>query len=154
MMRYAVDVAAKKRRGRRPGWSSAAQELVNRVFVYGSLRQGQSARSLIAEYISEARPATMLGALYALPDGYPVITEGDDTIVGELLELSDLTAALPLLDAYEGEEYSRTLRQAMLRDGTQVWSWVYITADTSILTNAVRIESGDWDEFVTEQLHT
>lgn len=153
-MSYADDVAAKKRRGRRPGWSSAAQELVNRVFVYGSLRQGQSARSLIADYLAGAQPATMPGTLYALPDGYPVITEGDNPVVGELLELSDLTAALPLLDAYEGDDYIRTLRQATLRDGTEVWSWVYTNARPELLANAVLIESGDWDEFVTETLFT
>lgn len=144
---------AESRRGaRRPGWSTAAQEVVDRLFVYGSLRSGQTARSLIAEYIARSQPATMTGALYALPDGYPVIMPGGGVVVGELLYLSDLTAALPLLDAYEGDSYERTLQQALLEDGTRVWTWVYTLGPGGSLDNAVPIPSGDWDLFVTENL--
>ncbi len=152
-MSYTFAVAA-RRRGRRPGWSSTAQELVDRIFVYGSLRQGQTARSLIAEYIGASEPATLPGTLWALPDGYPVITKGDTPIVGELIQLSDLTAALPLLDAYEGDNYSRNLQQAETRDGSKRWAWVYTVANDSLLEGGIVIESGDWDTFVTEGLHT
>ena len=149
---YIVDVAESRRGTRRPGWSTAAQEVVDRLFVYGSLRKGQTARSLIAEYITRSERATMAGALYALPDGYPVIVPGDGEVIGELLHLSDLTAALPLLDAYEGDSYERSMHQAILAGGTPVWTWVYTLGPAGSLANAVHIPSGDWDLFVTENL--
>jgi len=107
---------------------------------------------MIAEYVERSEPATTQGTLYALPDGYPVLTPGDGPVIGELLYLNDLTAALPLLDAYEGDAYSRILQQVVLRDGSKLWSWIYKAATDPTLDGGIVIESGDWDQFVADNL--
>ncbi|HEU4729735.1 MAG TPA: gamma-glutamylcyclotransferase, partial [Kofleriaceae bacterium] len=57
----------------RGGGSSA----VDRLFVYGSLREGQSARSLIAGRITRCERATAAGAIYLLPSGYSALADAD-----------------------------------------------------------------------------
>jgi gamma-glutamylcyclotransferase (GGCT)/AIG2-like uncharacterized protein YtfP len=136
-----------RRDRRRPGWSTAAQEIVDRLFVYGSLREGQQARALIAEHVKGWEPATMKGLIYAMPEGYPGLVIDDSAIVhGELVTLTDLTSALPLLDAYEGEMFSRVLRQAEVA-GTTRWSWVYQLSQPTLASTGVLIASGDWSTY-------
>ena len=134
-------------RGRRsPGWSTSRQAIVDRVFVYGSLRTGQSARPLISNHVIASQAATVRGRLFAIADSYPgYLPAAEGTVVGELVVLGDLAAALALLDAYEGEEFVRALQEAVLvADGTRVWSWCYVLASPQVAEGAPPIESGDW----------
>lgn len=115
------------------------------MFAYGTFRQGESARAMIAGHIADATPATVTGAIYAFPDGYPgIVPEGDSRVVGELLVLNDLAAAFALLDAYEGDEYERIMKKVTLENGTEVWAWIYMLTDRASVRNAVLIPSGDW----------
>jgi len=119
--------------------------VVDRLFVYGTLRTGQPARSLIAEHVAASEPATMIGRIWGFPDGYPgFMPDGDQPVVGELVTLHDLAAALALLDAYEGELFQRNLHRARSRDGGEVWAWVYVIADVAMCAQGVLIEGGDW----------
>ena len=42
---------------------------MDRLFVYGSLRTGQAARSLIANHVVESQPASADGRMFALRGG-------------------------------------------------------------------------------------
>lgn len=135
----------KGRRGRQPGWATGANDIVDRVFVYGTFRKGESARAMIAGHIDETVPASMTGKIYAFPEGYPGIVDCDDaTVVGEVLTLNDLAAAFALLDAYEGDDYERTLKKVTLENGTEIYAWVYMLKDPATIRRADFIESGDW----------
>jgi gamma-glutamylcyclotransferase (GGCT)/AIG2-like uncharacterized protein YtfP len=116
------------------------------MFVYGSLRTGQAARPLIANHVIASQAATVRGRLYAIADSYPgYLPAAEGAVVGELVVLGDLAAALALLDAYEGEEFVRALQEAVLvADGTRVWAWCYVLASRELAEGAVAIESGDW----------
>ena len=126
---------------RKPGWSTQANEIVNRVFAYGTFRSGQSARAMIAGHVTATTPCTAPGQIFALPDGKAgMVIVDDGMVIGEILELTELTAALALLDAYEGDDYERTLRQVTLADGSQVWAWCYVLANPD--------DAHDWNIFV------
>jgi gamma-glutamylcyclotransferase (GGCT)/AIG2-like uncharacterized protein YtfP len=138
----------------RPGWSSAAHAIVDRVFVYGTLRQGQTARSMIANHVVSSEPATVPGRIYAFPLGHPGLVQpypdqprGGALVVGELLRLSDLPAALALLDAYEGEDFARVLSAVTRADGSTTYAWVYVLADPASAEHGELIASGDWVEY-------
>lgn len=134
---------AKARRG--DGWSTERQEVVDRLFVYGSLRAGETARSLVAHYVARSERATGRGALYAFPDGYPGLLEkGGGPVTGEVLWLDGLAAALPLLDAYEGDDFVRVLAEVTTASGQTLWCWTYVLADESLVQEAERIADGDW----------
>jgi len=133
---------------RKPGWSTQANEIVNRVFAYGTFRSGESARAMIAGHVTATVPGTAAGRIFALPDGNPgMVLVDDGTVVGEIIELKELTAALALLDAYEGDDYERTLRQVTLADGSQVWAWCYVLANPDEARSAIPIPGGDWVEW-------
>jgi len=141
---------AEGRRGRKgAGWSTAVQAIVDRLFVYGTLRSGQAARSLIANHVLAAEPASARGRMFALPDGYPGFLPGPEgRIVGEVMTLSDLAAAFALLDAYEGEEFQRALHEVELGDGRVVWAWCYVLSSPELVEEAEPIPGGDWDAYL------
>jgi gamma-glutamylcyclotransferase (GGCT)/AIG2-like uncharacterized protein YtfP len=141
---------ARERRRRAAGWSTSRQAIVDRLFVYGSLRSGQAARSLIADHVIGSQPATVEGRIYALADSYPGYLPGAiGAVVGEVMVLGDLAAALALLDAYEGEEFVRALHEATLAgDGSRVWAWCYVLASPDLAEGAELIESGDWARYL------
>jgi gamma-glutamylcyclotransferase (GGCT)/AIG2-like uncharacterized protein YtfP len=143
----------RERRARKSaGWSTTHQKVVDRLFVYGSLRTGQAARSLIVDHVIGSQPATVSGHIYALAESYPGYVPGDaGAVIGEMMVLSDLAAALALLDAYEGEEFVRTLQEVRLPDGSQVWAWCYVLASPDLAEGADLIESGDWARYLSGQ---
>jgi gamma-glutamylcyclotransferase (GGCT)/AIG2-like uncharacterized protein YtfP len=125
---------------------------VDQLFVYGTLREGQAARSMIANYVASSRPATIAGAVYAFPDGYPGVVEtGQGKVVGELVKLTDLTAAFALLDAYEGDDFIRVLKTARLSDLTETYAWCYVLADERMIDGATLVPHGDWVQFDRSQ---
>lgn len=72
-----------------------------RIFVYGTLKPGESKHSLCVSQIEEPQPAIAQGQLYHLPFGYPAMTPDEPGIVhGFVLSFSDATI-LQDLDDYE-----------------------------------------------------
>jgi gamma-glutamylcyclotransferase (GGCT)/AIG2-like uncharacterized protein YtfP len=134
-----------ERSQRKAGWSTDVQSIVGRIFVYASLREGQAERSMIAEHIGGSVPAVMSGRIYQLAEGLVgCVDAADETMVGEVLELTDLAAAIPLLDNFQGEEFVRVLKPARLTDGSEVWAWVYMLADPERIAGATPIPGGDY----------
>jgi gamma-glutamylcyclotransferase (GGCT)/AIG2-like uncharacterized protein YtfP len=126
--------------------------VLDRLFVYGTLRLGQTARSLIANNISHCVPAHTSGAIYAFPMGYPGFCEGDGkgTVHGEVVWLTDLAATFGLLDAYEGSDFARVIKQVTLATGEEIWSWIYTLADPAAVKHGELIEDGNWVRYWTE----
>ena len=138
--------ASQRRERKAAGWSTAQQTVVDRLFVYGTLRAGQAARSLMANHVIASQPGTVRGRMYALADGYPGFLPGPDgTVLGEMVQLIDLAAAFALLDAYEGDEFVRSLERVSLADQPDpAWAWCYVLARPELIEDAELIESGDW----------
>lgn len=120
-----------------------------RMFVYGTLRTGQAARSLIASHVVRSDPATLAGRMYAFLDGYPGVIADEDggEIRGEVLELRDLAAAFALLDAYEGDDFIRVQVTPRLSDGREIDAWCYVLANDALADGAELVTSGDWVTF-------
>jgi gamma-glutamylcyclotransferase (GGCT)/AIG2-like uncharacterized protein YtfP len=126
--------------------------------VYGTLRTGQTARSVVANAVTRCEPALLPGSIYIFPTGYPAFTDTatapNAVVVGELLWLSDLAATFAMLDAFEGSDFARVIRRVTVTSPavagassgavTEVWAWVYTLADPSTIRIADRLDSGDW----------
>ena len=137
-----------KDQARKPGYASAVHDVVDRIFVYGTLRTGQTARSLIANHVKRFEPARSTGKMFAFPMGYPgIVDDGAGPLVGELVWLNELAAAFALLDAYEGDDFIRILKRAWLRDGTEHWAWCYVLAAPDTVSFGEPIPDGDWVRF-------
>jgi len=131
--------------------TTGSHEILDRLFVYGTLRQGQTARSLIAGSVTRCVKASTTGMIYAFPAGYPGFVEGTGRIVGEVLWLSDLAATLGLLDAYEGADFARIIRRVTLETNEELWAWIYALADPEAGRLGTPIAGGDWVRYWTEQ---
>ncbi|HET6344037.1 MAG TPA: gamma-glutamylcyclotransferase family protein [Myxococcota bacterium] len=111
-----------------------------RVFVYGSLRNGQSHAHLLAR----ARPdgPAITPPAYRLLDlgAYPGLVDGGTTaVVGEVVWVS--AALLRQLDAYEGHPHLFARRVLRLADATTAEA--YFLVDLRGWTGA-ECASGDW----------
>ena len=73
------------------------------VFVYGTLKPGETNYSVCASDVVESQPAIANGCLYALPLGYPAMTLDAGTVHGALLSFTDMTI-LQRLDDFERHE--------------------------------------------------
>jgi len=133
--------------------TTGSNEVLDRLFVYSTLRTGQTARSLLANHVARCVPASTVGAIYAFPMGYAgfVEAEGDRRVIGEVLWLTDLPATFGLLDAYEGEDFARVIKQVELDTGEPVWTWIYVLADPDTAGHGTLIEHGDWARYAREQ---
>lgn len=119
--------------------------VVDRVFVYGSLLEGQSAYSLIAPFVVESQAAESTGRLYALPGGYPgLIAHPGERVLGQLFRLHSLERAFAVLDDYEGDEFERALYRATASDDRPSSAWCYLLARDELARGCPRIENGDW----------
>jgi len=132
--------------------TTGSGEALDRLFVYATLRQGQTARSLIQAQITKAVKASTGGAVYVFPMGYGGFVEAEEPlrVIGELLWLADLPATFGLLDAYEGDEFARVIRRVRLETGELVWSWIYVLADPGAIQHGTLIEHGDWVRYLSE----
>lgn len=132
--------------------TTGSHDVLDRLFVYGTMRKGQTARSLVANSITKSLPARTSGQIYAFPMGYPGYTEGDGTgtVVGEVIWLTDLAATFGLLDAYEGDDFARVLKRITTEAGEQ-WAWIYALADPQAIELGTLIEDGDWVRYWTAQ---
>jgi gamma-glutamylcyclotransferase (GGCT)/AIG2-like uncharacterized protein YtfP len=132
--------------------TTGSREILDRLFVYGTLRDGQTARTLVANQITGAAAATTEGSLYAFPMGYPgFVEDGAGKVHGEVLWLTELAATFALLDAYEGTDFIRMIRQVTLESGEVIWAWVYVLSDPAAVKHGTRIDHGDWVRYWTEQ---
>ena len=84
--------------------------------------------------------------------GYAGFVEADEPmrVVGELLWLTELPATFGLLDAYEGEDFARVIKQVRLETGDVVWSWIYVLADPDAIQHGTLIDHGDWVRYRAE----
>lgn len=119
-------------------------EVLDRLFVYGTLRHGQAAHARLASAIARRVKAWTRGEIYAFPNDYPGLTDGAGLVQGEVVWLTDVPAMLRSLDEYEGEAFARVIRQVTLETGEEIRTWIYQLSDARSIDNAVKIDDGDW----------
>ena len=103
---------------------------IDRLFVYGTLKPGQSRWSVVASYVEPGEPildAEVNGQLWATPWDWPALTLGIGSVPGVLLALRpDLVAeALARLDEIEGVG-SGLFKRVAVTTRCGVLCWVYL----------------------------
>jgi gamma-glutamylcyclotransferase (GGCT)/AIG2-like uncharacterized protein YtfP len=123
------------------------------LFVYGTLRRGSDHENAarLARESSWLGNATLVGTLYRVTWHPALVLEGEDTVIGDLLRLTDPAVSLPWLDAFEScgpddpppHDYRREIATVMTADGA-VDAMVYVW--NLPLDGLERIAGGDWLE--------
>ena len=120
---------------------------MHKVFVYGTLRNGEAATHALEGYAMVAYEGKDFKFPYAIPNG-------DRAVYGNIIEVDD--ADLEQLDKYENVRGGLYVRQRVLvediREEVRPWAdeeevWAYIAGPS--LFNAV--ESGDWLSFIDRE---
>lgn len=115
------------------------------IFVYGTLKRGQSRETCWPRKPRSIESATVRGTLFDLGP-YPGLIEGQDVIVGEAWQFAetDMPATLATLDEIEDfhnspdDEYRRVIVECMVKDKV-VAAWTYQYARGAALATAQRI---------------
>ena len=125
------------------------------VFVYGTLKPGEAN---FASYCDGKINSQVLGYtwgdLYALPVGYPAMTEGKNKVWGVLLSFTDpqILENLDRLEGYQAQraaylnEYYRALVPVYDVGNSQIGeAWAYYMSSSRIRQHrGLRLNSGSW----------
>ncbi len=123
-------------------------EVLERVFVYGTLRRGASNHFRVGDggFVGGGR---VRGGLYRI-DWYPglVLDSEGDEVIGDVFDVS--AGRLAELDLFEGlpqgflvgQEYRRVRTMVDLLDGGRVEAWVWEWIGE--VDPGRRVVSGDW----------
>lgn len=129
------------------------------VFVYGTLMTAMVNHHVIADYAAAIiSPAWLYGRLYHLHYGFPALIEGTgNKVYGELIEITNASAALAVLDELEDyygpgdgrNMYKRLVRPVYSKQGV-IYAYVYVWADKEKLPlSAVKVAEGNWHRFIS-----
>ena len=91
------------------------------VFVYGTLKQGQSNYGVIEELVVAVQDGYIRAALYDLGP-YPAVLPGESLVYGQLLTFRDLPEALRRMDALEDYYGEADPRNEYVRVVTTAWT--------------------------------
>jgi gamma-glutamylcyclotransferase (GGCT)/AIG2-like uncharacterized protein YtfP len=131
--------------------------MLNRVFVYGSLKEGEwNDREIYSKNRISCEKATIVGRIYAVASFPGVKLTGDGVVHGEVHtypeeKLEKVQRAMDSLEGYvEGRGqnfYDRRVVKATLESGEVVDAWVYEFGRD--VYKEIEILSGEWKEGTT-----
>lgn len=127
----------------------------SKVFVYGTLKPGESNYRRYCEgRVVDSYPAIAYGQLFALPFGYPAMTEGQGIVHGVVLSFPDLSilSELDPLEDYhpqrhpEENEYQRQAIEIFNLDRLPLGNaWAYIMASEKVNSyGGILLSEGNW----------
>lgn len=137
--------------------------LVNKIFVYGSLRSDMfNYKKLLEGKVSNVVKGRINGDLFHLDNkGYPAVIPGNNKIQGELMELIDFNQSLDELDELERYcednnincEYLRKEVDVFLEDGTIEKAYYYEynpKSNINLNDKKIPVSNGDWKEYMSK----
>lgn len=123
--------------------------MLDRLFVYGTLRPGAGAYAMVEGSVERHQPAVLPGyGLVGEGHRYPWCIEASGReVAGALLWLDDPVRMLEHLDRYEGvdeddPEYRRVTLGVLTADG-EYPAWVYV-GGPGVPNDARPLDGGDW----------
>jgi len=124
------------------------------VFVYGTLKSGQSNYPLIQDLVRFTMNASIHGKLYDLGP-YPAVIPGQASVYGELVAFTDFAEAIRRMDDLEdyygpghpSNEYDRLLIAAKTSDGLEHSCYCYFYKDAlSVSASGKFLKNGIWPD--------
>lgn len=125
------------------------------LFVYGSLSEGMVHYNRIRDLVISSHPGVTKGSLYRLKVGFPaMVFQGQDSIVGQLVEVTGTEVTLFMLDEFFGfnsqnplkSPYHRENIEVQLNDGSSKMAWAYGLNSAKIPPDAVKIDGITWQD--------
>jgi len=111
-----------------------------RLFVYGTLRPGESNEKFLTNIPGKWMNASIRGIYfptgYGATQGYPVLVpdENGQLIHGQVLEANFTQSHWQLLDDFETEAYERVLKTVVTEGGASLSAFVYILNQDDLIS--------------------
>lgn len=104
--------------------------MIQRLFVYGTLRPGQSNEHVLKAIGGTWQEASVRGHIRQVVEGsgvYPAIVLDDtaDVVPGYIFHSDQLNQHWDHLDAFEGDQYKRVLVTVQTKDHEDVEAYIY-----------------------------
>ncbi|GAC1408813.1 MAG: hypothetical protein NVSMB52_21630 [Chloroflexota bacterium] len=129
------------------------------LFVYGTLKRGQSNHEILTPFIRAIEPAWIRGLLFDLGD-FPALVEGEGKAWGDIVHVNhvDLPRLLGILDRLEGyhpedEASSMYIRREVIvsthtQQDERAYAYFYNPHHPALplLSSLQHLESGDWSD--------
>jgi gamma-glutamylcyclotransferase (GGCT)/AIG2-like uncharacterized protein YtfP len=125
-----------------------------RIFVYGTLKPGEANYpKYCATKVVDVKTALTWGKLYALPQGYPAMTLGNETVWGYLLYFTDprVLTALDELEDYQpyrdvaANLYYRQYIQTYTPTGLSLGeAWAYLMTEEQVVQLGGTPQGNSW----------
>lgn len=130
----------------------------NSFFLYGSLAEGMCLYHKIKNFVSSCEEATFTGSLYRSKLGYPLLKkEGNDQIVGNLVQLPGSDMVLSLIDELMGFDLQNLEKSLNHREKVLVTTemgekeaYIYFANPAKFPIQAQYIQGGDWKKSIVE----
>lgn len=112
--------------------------MAERLFVYGTLRPGESNEHYLAAIPGKWMNASIRGIHYpdgyGATDGYPVLvpSQQGQPIAGLVLEAEFTEDQWRMLDDFESEAYERKLQIVVTSNGLELTAFVYVLNQTDL----------------------
>lgn len=125
--------------------------MINKIFVYGTLRRGDDNHYLIAPYVTEIKTAKMRGVRCHM-SSLSAMIRGDSWVNGEVITFTEEEKVIKLLDELEGfiepehprNLYERSFDWAFYEDGSQEQVyWYRWPNDIERLRKLVHLPKGE-----------
>ncbi len=106
--------------------------MIQRLFVYGSLKPGHANAHLLEAIGGMWQPASVIGTLqpvgWGAAQGYPalMLDENGAEVYGLVFTSERLAQHWQALDEFEGDDYERVLTTARVDGGGTVEAYVYV----------------------------
>lgn len=132
----------------------SGEELINKFFVYGTLKEGRPLdRKIFADLRTKVQKATIKGAIYSL-GSYPTIKlDGKGVVIGEVhtfpeKHMKDVREIIDRIEGYNAARpdkglYNRHEVKATLEDGEVVTALAY--EYNGSVDGAKLLEDGVWE---------
>lgn len=106
--------------------------MIQRLFVYGTLKPGHANAHLLEEIGGDWQVASVVGTLYsegwAAAEGHTALAldENGTEVRGFVFSSEQLAQHWDMLDAFEGDDYKRVAATAKLDDQRTIEVYVYV----------------------------
>ena len=124
--------------------------MVDKFFVYGTLKVGGYYASLFNEFRVSSKPAKLFGYRMFEIGPYPGIVKGDGIVYGEVHEYSNKTQVLremDLIEGYRGDGLDLFVRRETIvvyENGKTEAVFIYVF-NRDIFIDMPEIKSGNWE---------
>jgi gamma-glutamylcyclotransferase (GGCT)/AIG2-like uncharacterized protein YtfP len=122
------------------------------LFAYGTLRKSFrfQAKAALENELAHIGEAIVKASLYDLGDYPGAVRENEsDEVTGDVFLICNPNTVLPVLDAYEGDQYRRAQEKVVMQNARELEAWIYWYGES--VKDKKKIGNGDYVDYLSSK---